>query len=123
MMVSRSSVLVLRTVWDAFIHESMLHIASLPWPNIFERLFPRKNLYLNVQVPPVNPFGSHFVKSLTTKPGILTLAMIEVDDGRGGVRAAESAGEFAGQRMVRKVRGRFSEVCAISSEVLRERKT
>ena len=39
------------------------------------------------------------------------------------VRAAESAGEFAGQRMVRKVRGRFSEVCAISSEALRERKT
>ena len=36
------------------------------------------------------------------------------------VRAAESAGEFRGQKMVRKVRGRFSEVCAISSEALRE---
>ena len=43
--------------------------------------------------------------------------------GQPDVRAAESAGEFAGQRMVRKVRGRFSEVCAISSEALRERKT
>jgi hypothetical protein len=36
------------------------------------------------------------------------------------VRAAESAGEFGSQKTIRKVRGRFSEVYAISSEALKE---
>ena len=43
-----------------------------------------KHLNINVPVLPINPNDPHFVKSLSTKPGILTLAMNKVDDGRGG---------------------------------------
>ncbi|KAH9015970.1 alpha,alpha-trehalase-neutral trehalase [Lactarius deliciosus] len=45
----------------------------------------KPHLNLDVQVlPPNNPDDPHFVKSLNSKPGILALAMNEVDDGRGG---------------------------------------
>ena len=37
-----------------------------------------------------------------------------------GVRAAESAGEFASQKTIRRVQRGFLEGCAISSEVLSE---
>ena len=36
------------------------------------------------------------------------------------VRATESPGEFGSQKTIRKVRGRFSEVCTIRSEALKE---
>jgi alpha,alpha-trehalase len=39
---------------------------------------------INVPVLPINPNDSHFMKSLSTKPGILTLTMNKVDDGCGG---------------------------------------
>jgi alpha,alpha-trehalase len=44
----------------------------------------KPHLNLDVQVLPPNPGDPHFVKSLNSKPGILALAMNEVDDGRGG---------------------------------------
>ncbi|KAI0067286.1 alpha,alpha-trehalase-neutral trehalase [Artomyces pyxidatus] len=44
----------------------------------------KPHLNLDVQVLPPNPDDPHFVKSLNNKPGILALAMNEVDDGRGG---------------------------------------
>lgn len=44
----------------------------------------KPHLNLDVQVLPPNPGDPHFVKSLNRKPGILALAMNEVDDGRGG---------------------------------------
>ncbi|KAI0052264.1 glycoside hydrolase family 37 protein [Auriscalpium vulgare] len=44
----------------------------------------KPHLNLDVQVLPPNPDDPHFVKSLNSKPGILALAMNEVDDGRGG---------------------------------------
>ncbi|KAN0113589.1 alpha,alpha-trehalase-neutral trehalase [Russula decolorans] len=44
----------------------------------------KPHLNLDVQVLPPNPGDPHFVKSLNNKPGILALAMNEVDDGRGG---------------------------------------
>lgn len=44
----------------------------------------KPHLNLDVQVLPPNPGEPHFVKSLNSKPGILALAMNEVDDGRGG---------------------------------------
>jgi neutral trehalase len=39
---------------------------------------------LDVQVLPPNPDDPLFVKSLNSKPGILALAMNEVDDGKNG---------------------------------------
>jgi alpha,alpha-trehalase len=44
----------------------------------------KPHLNLDVQVLPPNPGDPNFVKSLNSKPGILALAMNEVDDGRGG---------------------------------------
>lgn len=44
----------------------------------------KPHLNLDVQVLPPNPGDPQFVKSLNSKPGILALAMNEVDDGRGG---------------------------------------
>ncbi len=44
----------------------------------------KPHLNLDVQVLPPNPGDPYFVKSLNSKPGILALAMNEVDDGRGG---------------------------------------
>ncbi|KAF8492628.1 alpha,alpha-trehalase-neutral trehalase [Russula emetica] len=44
----------------------------------------KAHLNLDVQVLPPNPGDPRFVKSLNSKPGILALAMNEVDDGRGG---------------------------------------
>ncbi|KAH9998930.1 glycoside hydrolase family 37 protein [Russula vinacea] len=44
----------------------------------------KPHLNLDVQVLPPNPGDQYFVKSLNSKPGILALAMNEVDDGRGG---------------------------------------
>ncbi|KAI0319518.1 alpha,alpha-trehalase-neutral trehalase [Amylostereum chailletii] len=44
----------------------------------------KPHLNLDVQVLPPNPDDPHFVKSLNSKPGILALAMNEVDDGHGG---------------------------------------
>ena len=46
--------------------------------------------------------------------------MIPVMGEDGGVRAAESAGEFGSQETIRRVQGESLEVCAISSEVLSE---
>ena len=44
----------------------------------------KPHLNLDVQVLPPKPDDPHFVKSLNSKPGILALAMNEVDDGKGG---------------------------------------
>jgi neutral trehalase len=44
----------------------------------------KPHLNLDVQVLPPNPGDPNFVKSLNSKPGILALAMNEVDDGVGG---------------------------------------
>ncbi|THH15567.1 hypothetical protein EW146_g4940 [Bondarzewia mesenterica] len=44
----------------------------------------KPHLNLDVQVLPPKPDDPHFVKRLNNKPGILALAMNEVDDGRGG---------------------------------------
>ncbi|GBE87888.1 trehalase-domain-containing protein [Sparassis latifolia] len=44
----------------------------------------KPHLNLDVQVLPPKPDDPRFVKSLNTKPGILALAMNEVDTGRGG---------------------------------------
>ncbi|KAA1477196.1 alpha,alpha-trehalase-neutral trehalase [Dentipellis sp. KUC8613] len=44
----------------------------------------KPHLNLDVQVLPPKPDDPYFVKSLNNKPGILALAMNEVDDGKGG---------------------------------------
>lgn len=44
----------------------------------------KPHLNLDVQVLPPKPDDPQFVKSLNTKPGILALAMNEVDDPKGG---------------------------------------
>ncbi|OCH93072.1 glycoside hydrolase family 37 protein [Obba rivulosa] len=44
----------------------------------------KPHLNLDVQVLPPKPDSPYFVKSLNSKPGILALAMNEVDDGKGG---------------------------------------
>ena len=44
----------------------------------------KPHLNLDVQVLPPKPDDPKFVKSLNDKPGILALAMDEVDDGKGG---------------------------------------
>ena len=44
----------------------------------------KPHLNLDVQVLPPKPDDPHFVKSLNNKPGILALAMNEIDDGKGG---------------------------------------
>ncbi|THU84192.1 glycoside hydrolase family 37 protein [Dendrothele bispora CBS 962.96] len=44
----------------------------------------KPHMNLDVQVLPEKPDDPHFVKSLNSKPGILALAMNQVDDGRGG---------------------------------------
>ncbi|TCD63209.1 alpha,alpha-trehalase nth1 [Steccherinum ochraceum] len=44
----------------------------------------KPHLNLDVQVLPPKPDDPKFVKSLNTKPGILALAMNEIDDGHGG---------------------------------------
>ena len=44
----------------------------------------KPHLHLDVQVLPPKPDDPHFVKSLNDKPGILALAMEEVNDGKGG---------------------------------------
>ncbi|KAF5391655.1 hypothetical protein D9757_002488 [Collybiopsis confluens] len=44
----------------------------------------KPHLKLDVQVLPPKPDDPVFVKSLNSKPGILALAMNEIDDGRGG---------------------------------------
>ncbi|KDQ56982.1 glycoside hydrolase family 37 protein [Jaapia argillacea MUCL 33604] len=44
----------------------------------------KPHLNLDVQMLPAKPDDPQFVKSLNGKPGILALAMNEVDDGRGG---------------------------------------
>jgi alpha,alpha-trehalase len=44
----------------------------------------RPHLNLDVQVLPKNCDDPKFVKSLNTKPGLLALAMNEIDDGKGG---------------------------------------
>ncbi|KIK55157.1 glycoside hydrolase family 37 protein [Collybiopsis luxurians FD-317 M1] len=44
----------------------------------------KPHLNLDVQVLPPKPDDPAFVKSLNNKPGILALAMNEIDDGRGG---------------------------------------
>ncbi|KAH9831602.1 trehalase-domain-containing protein [Rhodofomes roseus] len=44
----------------------------------------KSHLNLDVQVLPPVPDDPHFVKSLNSKPGILALAMNEVNDGKGG---------------------------------------
>ncbi|KAK7032308.1 alpha,alpha-trehalase nth1 [Paramarasmius palmivorus] len=44
----------------------------------------KPHLNLDVQVLPPKPDDPAYVKSLNTKPGILALAMNEVDDGKGG---------------------------------------
>ena len=44
----------------------------------------KPHLKLDVQVLPPKPDDPVFVKSLNDKPGILALAMREVDDGKGG---------------------------------------
>ncbi|KAF5372759.1 hypothetical protein D9615_010103 [Tricholomella constricta] len=44
----------------------------------------KPHMNLDVQVLPENPDDPAFVKSLNSKPGILALAMNEIDDGKGG---------------------------------------
>jgi len=44
----------------------------------------KPHMNLDVQVLPPKPDDPEFVKSLNSKPGILALAMNEVDDGAGG---------------------------------------
>jgi alpha,alpha-trehalase len=44
----------------------------------------KPHMNLDVQVLPQKPDDPEFVKSLNSKPGILALAMNEVDDGKGG---------------------------------------
>ena len=44
----------------------------------------KPHLNLDVQVLPPKPDDPHFVKSLNDKPGILALAMEEMEDGKGG---------------------------------------
>lgn len=44
----------------------------------------KPHMNLDVQVLPEKCDDPHFVKSLNSKPGILALAMNEVDDGKGG---------------------------------------
>lgn len=44
----------------------------------------KPHMNLDVQVLPEKPDDPVFVKSLNSKPGILALAMNEVDDGKGG---------------------------------------
>ena len=44
----------------------------------------KPHLNLDVQVLPPKPDDPQFVKSLNDKPGILALAMEEMDDGKGG---------------------------------------
>jgi len=44
----------------------------------------KPHMNLDVQVLPEKPDDPHFVKSLNSKPGLLALAMNEVEDGKGG---------------------------------------
>ena len=66
----------------------------------------KPHLNLDVQVLPPVPDDPHYVKSLNNKPGILALAMNEVDDGKGGKTLKGIPFVVPGAR--------FNEVCTVS---------
>ncbi len=72
----------------------------------------KPHLNLDVQVLPPNPDDPHFVKSLNLKPGILALAMNEVNDGKGGKTLKGVPFIVPGAR--------FNEVCCLSCHSLHQ---
>lgn len=67
----------------------------------------KPHMNLDVVVLPPKPDDPHFVKSLNSKPGLLALAMNEVDDGKGGRTLKGIPFIVPGAR--------FNEVCLVES--------
>jgi alpha,alpha-trehalase len=70
----------------------------------------KPHLHLEVEVLPPKCDDPHFVKSLNSRPGILALAMDEVDDGNGGKTLKGIPFIVPGAR--------FNEVCLTSLNII-----